>query len=168
MTHVLRQSCRKDVQAMHKIRLSVNENRLSSTALSESDYWRATEMNGRGWVIESDGEIVAFAVGNAATGNIWALFVDPKCEGQGHGRRLLTTVCEWLWSQGRETLWLATRPNTRGAEFYTRAGWSQRGHFPSGELRFELRRQTRSQNPADPSEADSIDTEPVEPTGANA
>lgn len=147
MTNVLRQSCRKDVQAMHAVRLSVHENRLTSSPLSESDYWRATEIDGRGWVIDSDGEVVAFAVGTASTGNIWALFVHPKSEGQGHGRRLLTAVSEWLWAQGRETLWLATRPNTRAAEFYTRAGWSQRGRLASGELRFELRRKTSFQDP---------------------
>lgn len=159
MANVLRQSCRKDVQAMHRIRLSVHENRLSSTSLSESDYWRATEMNGRGWVIESDGEIVAFAVGNASTGNVWALFVHPKCEGQGHGRRLLTVMSEWLWAQGRETLWLATKPNTRAAEFYTRAGWSQRGRFASGELRFELRRESKSQSTTAPSESRATNSE---------
>ena len=168
MTSVLRQSSRKDVQAMHNVRLSVQENQLISTSICESDYWRETETNGRGWVIESDGKIVAFAIGNASTGNVWALFVRPEREGEGHGRRLLTTVSEWLWTQGREILWLATRPNTRAAEFYSRAGWSQRGYFASGELRFELRRRTKPQGPTAPSEADSTNAAPDAPTGANA
>ena len=153
---------------MHRIRLSVHENPLSSASISESDYWRATEMNGRGWVIESDGEIVAFAIGNSSTGNIWALFVHPSCEGQGHGRRLLATVSEWLWTQGREILWLTTRPNTRAAAFYTRAGWLQRGKSASGELRFERCRETASKNPKAPLKIESTDAKLDVPTGDSA
>jgi GNAT superfamily N-acetyltransferase len=32
--------------------------------------------------------VVAFAIGDATIGNIWALFVDPRHERRGFGRRL--------------------------------------------------------------------------------
>jgi len=120
--------------------MAVHENALVSTALSESDYWRATESDGRGWVVESEGKVVAFTVGKTTDGNIWALFVQPGFEGRGFGRELLATVVSWLWSQGLEQLWLTTGPNTRAAAFYDRAGWSRSTLPESGELRFELRR----------------------------
>jgi GNAT superfamily N-acetyltransferase len=82
--------------------------------------------------------IVGFAVGNAESDNIWALFVDPQHEGRCHGRRLHDTMLGWLWSRGLRRLWLSTDPGTRAQRFYQRAGWSAAGLLPSGEMRFEL------------------------------
>jgi GNAT superfamily N-acetyltransferase len=65
---------------------------------------------------------VAFAIGNATYGNIWALFVDPAHERRGHGRRLHDAMVAWLWSQGLRKLWLTTEPGTRAERFYTEAG----------------------------------------------
>jgi len=62
---------------MHRVRLSVTENRLVSVALTEHDYIAAIHETGRGWVAEVDGIVVGFAIGDCQTGNIWALFVDP-------------------------------------------------------------------------------------------
>ena len=94
---------------MHRVRLAVRENRLTSRS-TEEDYIPAIEETGRGWVVEVDGGVVGFAVGNAATGNVWALFVEPAHEGQGHGRRLHDAMVEWLFSRGLERLWLSTIP----------------------------------------------------------
>jgi GNAT superfamily N-acetyltransferase len=135
---MLRQATRADIPAMHRVRLSVRENRLSRSAISESDYVTAIESTGRGWVIESEGEIVAFAVGNATTGNIWALFVDPQHEGLGFGRQLHDSMVAWLWSQHLEMLWLTTAQRTRAARFYEAAGWRSAGLTPDGDLRYEL------------------------------
>jgi len=100
MIPLLRRALRGDVGAMQRIRASVKENRLTSRALSEADYLQAIERDGRGWVMEVDGQVLGFAIANSVTGNIWALFVDPEHEGQGHGRRLHDAMVEWLWSQG--------------------------------------------------------------------
>jgi len=89
---VLRQARAQDVPAIHRVRMSVRENRLVSTVVTEADTLAAIEDTGRGWVIEDAGEIVAFAIGHAGTGNIWALFVHPDHERQGHGRRLFDTM----------------------------------------------------------------------------
>ena len=137
---MLRQATRHDIPAMHRIRLSVLENRLTSTVISEADYAQAIEATGRGWVVESENQIVGFAVGNAKTGNIWALFVDPAHEGQGYGRQLMDGMVAWLWSQGLSRLWLTTGPGTRAERFYERAGWSRSESTERGEVMFELRR----------------------------
>lgn len=139
-TALARQAVATDVAAMHRVRMSVLENRLVSRQLSEQDYLVEIEGTGRGWVIESAGNIVAFAVGNAATGSIWALFVEPGHEGKGYGRQLHEVMIAWLWEQGHDRLWLTTEPGTRASRFYEAAGWRQVGVTAAGELRFELQR----------------------------
>lgn len=137
---LIRQAIASDVADMHRVRMSVVENRLVSRRLSEQDYRLEMEVTGRGWVIESAGNIVAFAVGNAADGSIWALFVEPGHEGKGYGRRLHDTMVAWLWEQGLDRLWLTTERGTRAARFYEKAGWRQVGECTEGELRYELRK----------------------------
>lgn len=136
----MRQARSADVPAMHRVRMSVLENRLVSRQLSERDYIAEIEVTGRGWVVEAEGNIVAFAVGNAATGGIWALFVEPGHEGKGYGRQLHEVMVAWLWEQGHDRLWLTTGPGTRAASFYEAAGWRQTGVTADGELRYELHR----------------------------
>ena len=133
----LRQALLRDIAAMHRVRLSVHENRLMS-AITEHDYAVAIAETGRGWVVEVDSTIVAFAIGNALTGNIWALFVDPLHEGSGHGRALHDTMVAWLFSRGLDNLWLSTEPGTRAQRFYESAGWRFAGILANGEARYEF------------------------------
>lgn len=125
---------------MHRVRLSVQENRLTSVVLSEQDYVEAIEERGRGWVVELQGVIVAFAVGDSANGSIWALFVEPGNEGRGYGRQLHDIMVAWLWEQGHHHLRLTAEPGTRAERFYREAGWERVGATPGGEVRFELKR----------------------------
>ena len=135
----LRQALRADIPALHRIRMVVRENILVSTVITPDDYVGALERTGRGWLVEVDGAaVVGFAIGNATTGNIWALFVDPQHEGQGHGRRLHDTMVEWLFAQGLERLWLSTDPGTRAQRFYEAAGWRFTGAVEWGEAGYEL------------------------------
>jgi GNAT superfamily N-acetyltransferase len=138
MKSVVRQANRNDIVGMHRVRLSVRENRLVSSAISESSYIPEIEDSGRGWVVEKNGKVVAFAVGNCQTGNIWALFVDPDHERQGYGRRLHDHMVSWLWSQGLERLSLSTAVGTRAQHFYESAGWRDVGRTEKGEIKFEL------------------------------
>jgi GNAT superfamily N-acetyltransferase len=126
---------------MHRVRMSVHENRLVSMQLTEADYLDAIESRGRGWVIEAEGTIVAFAVGDASNASIWALFVEPSFEGRGFGRQLHDAMVNWLWQQGHERLWLTTDPGTRAQRFYEAAGWRLVGPGAHGEVRLELDRQ---------------------------
>ncbi len=135
----LRQAIRADIAGMHRVRLAVRENRLTSSAITEADYIPAIEVTGRGWVIVEGGDVRAFAVGNAITGNIWALFVDPLHEGRGFGRRLHDAMVRWLFAQGLPRLTLGTEDNTRAQRFYEAAGWRFTGPSESGEVAYELR-----------------------------
>lgn len=134
---MLRQAVATDVPAIHRVRMSVRENRLVSTVITEADTRRAIEETGRGWVVVDGGDIVAFAIGNSRNGNIWALFVDPEHERRGYGRQLHNEMIAWLASQGVKDLWLTTEPGTRAERFYQRAGWKRIGVAEKGEIRFE-------------------------------
>lgn len=136
---------------MHRVRLAVRENRLSDPArITEADYRAALAELGCTWVVEEEGEIVAFATGYRS-GSIWALFVHPDHEGRGYGHVLHSTVVGWLWSLGLTRLWLTTSPGTRAERFYVARGWQPCGQTESGELRLELSKtlsHTRRENRA--------------------
>lgn len=135
---MLRSARASDIPAIQRVRASVKENRLVSTVITDEDVRVAIEETGRGWVVEKHGEVVAFAIGNAVTGNIWALFVRPEDEGRGYGRQLHDTMVNWLWAAGLDRLWLTTEPGTRAQRFYEAAGWRLTGTTDRGELRYEL------------------------------
>lgn len=137
---LVRAATAADIPAMHRIRMAVRENTIPDGVIGLGDYVEAIETTGRGWVAEDAGEIVGFAVGNARTGNIWALFVDPAHEGRGHGRRLHERMVHWLFELGLERLTLGTDPDTRARAFYEAAGWTFVDVAPNGERRYELRR----------------------------
>jgi GNAT superfamily N-acetyltransferase len=118
----------------------VRENRLTSGSISDDEVRIAIEETGRGWVVEHAGEVVAFAIGNATTGNVWALFVRPGFERRGYGRQLHDSMVEWLFAAGLQRLWLTTEPGTRAQRFYEHAGWQLVGTTGAGELRYELPR----------------------------
>jgi GNAT superfamily N-acetyltransferase len=135
----LRQAVRADVPGIQRVRHSVRENMLTSCTISDEEVVDYLERFGRGWVVVDERDtVLAFAIGDARDGNIWALFVDPAHEGRGHGRRLHDEMVGWLFSRGLERLWLSTEPGTRAQRFYERAGWVNKATLPSGELRFEL------------------------------
>jgi GNAT superfamily N-acetyltransferase len=139
---MLRQATTEDIAGIQHVRRSVRENRLVSTVISDDDVRRAIEESGRAWVVESDDEVVGFAIGNAASGNIWALFVHPEHERRGYGRQLHDAMVAWLWSHGLDHLWLTTEPGTRAQRFYEAAGWQLVGPTAGGEVRYELHRET--------------------------
>jgi GNAT superfamily N-acetyltransferase len=134
---MLRRAVLSDIPDIQRVRRSVRENRLVSTSISDHQVRESIERIGRGWVIESEGEVVAFAIGNAVNGNIWALFVHPDHERRGYGRLLHDSMVEWLFSQGLERLWLTTEPGTRAQRFYEAAGWKRVGLTDGGELLYE-------------------------------
>ncbi len=132
-----RRATRNDISGMHIVRLAVRENRLTSSAVTEEHYISAIESTGRGWVIEEQGEVIAFAIGNSVTGNIWALFVHPNHEGKGYGRSLQDVMVSWLFKQGLTRLHLDTEPGTRAQRFYEATGWTFVGHNANGEALYE-------------------------------
>jgi GNAT superfamily N-acetyltransferase len=105
---VLRQASMSDADSIWRVRYSVSENRLRPGRITNEDLRRELEDTGRGWVIEVDDSIEAFAIGNARTGNIWALFVLPQAQGRGYGSRLHYVMVSWLREQHVPLLWLTT------------------------------------------------------------
>ena len=79
----------------------------------------------RGWLAESDGQVVGFVMGNKQTGEMWVIAVLPEFENQGIGKSLLRRVEDWLASEGCAELWLTTDPdeNCRAVGFYRHLGW---------------------------------------------
>jgi GNAT superfamily N-acetyltransferase len=87
-----------DIEAMHRVRLAVTENRLRDLRRVTPEHYREMlEERGRGWVCEIDGELRGFAIADRADRNIWALFVAPGFEGRGIGRALHDTMVAWLF-----------------------------------------------------------------------
>src|SRR3954470_948590 len=119
----LREATRADLAGIWRVRYAVVENTLAPGRIEDDEVIGQLETSGRGWVVEEDGEIVAFAIGDAKGANVWALFVHPLAEGRGHGSRLHDTMVEWLWTNGLDTLWLNPGADTRARGFYERRGW---------------------------------------------
>jgi GNAT superfamily N-acetyltransferase len=138
MTVLIRVAVQSDIPGMHRVRLAVRENRLTSSAITEKDYVPAIEETGRGWMAVENDVVLGFAVGDKLTGNIWALFVDPDHEGKGVGSLLHHAMVTWLFQQGLTRLWLGTDPNTRAQRFYEAAGWSFVRVLSDGEALYEL------------------------------
>ena len=138
----LRPASAADFSEMHRVRMSVRENRLSNPAsVQPGDCEAILERNGRAWVVEHGQRIIGFAVADIARSNVWALFVDPEAEGRGVGRRLHDTMMAWMFSAGAAEVWLTTGPGTRAERFYRSAGWRHAGMEPNGEARYVMTRE---------------------------
>lgn len=136
----IRTAAEVDIPEMHRIRMTVAENRLTNPAgVRPDDYRHMLGDRGRGWVAETDGRIVGFAVADRARANIWALFVDGAFEKRGIGRALHDRMMEWLFATGAERAWLTTATGTRAERFYRAASWRHVG-TENGEARYELSR----------------------------
>jgi GNAT superfamily N-acetyltransferase len=126
-----------DIDAMRVIRQAVTENRLSDpTRATPEKYREMLGGRGKGWVWEVSGEIVGFAIADATSRSLWALFVMPEFERRGIGRALHDAMVGWLFTLSRAPIWLSTDAGTRAAHFYRQAGWTQQPPLPNGELCF--------------------------------
>jgi len=117
---------------MHRVRLAVRENALPPGKVGTADYVPMVEQ-GCAWVA---GDVDGFAIGDAATGSVWALFVEPAWEGRGLGRALFDAVLADLFARV-DRVWLTSEAGTRAERFYRRAGWSETARI-GREIRFEL------------------------------
>lgn len=127
-----------DVAAMHRIRMSVRENRLSDPGRVTEQSYLLHLRDESAWVAETDGRVVGFAALDAGERSVWALFVDPAAEGSGVGSALHARMVGWARSRGLDGLSLTTSPGTRAEAFYLAKGWQRAGRTADGELRLEL------------------------------
>ncbi len=136
-----RRATADDIPAMSRVRLAVRENALSNPArITEAMYRDYLDALGRGWVAELDGAIIGFSYADRTDSSIWALFVDPACEGLGAGKRLLRLAVDWLFEIGNDEIRLGTQANTRADRFYAAQGWTCEGMRNDIEVGFHLRR----------------------------
>lgn len=103
-------------------------------------FWREemneTAWDHRPWIAESDGRAVGFASGGIsrdpdatpATGEIYAIYVEPEYWRLGIGRLLIEHVCRDLRSRGftQATLWVPA-DNLPAQWFYKAIGWALDG-----------------------------------------
>jgi GNAT superfamily N-acetyltransferase len=133
----IRSAAIADVRAMHRLRNRVRENRLSETTMINEASYLPYIAAGSAWVAEASSTVVGFAAIDASARSVWALFVDPDAEGAGIGRALHVRMLDWARRRGIARLSLSTEEGSRAVGFYKRAGWTQTGIVPDGEVFFE-------------------------------
>jgi GNAT superfamily N-acetyltransferase len=141
---VIRAMRADDMGDTFAVRTSVTENALSLEQLERMGITPASvaaslDGRARGWVAEEEGVVVAFAIADAGTRSIFALFVAPGYEGRGLGSALLARAVRWLQGESSGAIWLTTAPDTRAAALYARRGFVVTGREPDGSLRLELK-----------------------------
>jgi GNAT superfamily N-acetyltransferase len=135
---VIRQAVPGEIDRLIQIRGAVRENRLRDPASVTRDDYEWFLSQGLVWVaVEADG-IAGFSAGDTRDGTIWALFVDPACEGRGLGARLLERALADLRAAGHGEARLFTDPGTKAARLYHKLGWRGEGLSGDGEMEFSL------------------------------
>ncbi|RZM11044.1 MAG: N-acetyltransferase [Pedobacter sp.] len=136
---IYREALVSDIKNIQVVRNSVKENMLSDPALvTDQDCEEFMTIRGKGWVCESEGEILGFAIADLKENNVWALFLRPENEGQGIGKQLHNIMLKWYFEQTQDKIWLGTGFNTKAVEFYRRQGWREVGTHGSKEIKFEM------------------------------
>lgn len=136
---IFREASVEDIPQIQLVRHSVRENTLSDPGLVTDQHCETfLTRRGKGWVCETEGNIIGFAIADLQERNIWALFIRPEFEGQGIGLRLHHVMLQWYFSRTRETVWLGTAPGTRAERFYRKCGWTETGIHGKGEIKFEM------------------------------
>ncbi len=136
---IFREAQTSDIKQIQIVRHSVKENVLSNpTLVTDKDCEEYLTLRGKGWVCETDEQIVGFAIADLKDHNIWALFIRPEYEGVGIGKKLHEMMLDWYFSKTQENVWLGTAPKTRAEKFYSKAGWKEVGKHGKGEIKFEM------------------------------
>ncbi len=134
-----REAMISDIPQLEIIRNSVKENVLFDPSLvTTEDYEDYLTKRGKGWVCEIDNNVIGFAIADLVDNNIWALFIHPDHEKKGIGHQLHRLMLNWYFSNGKETVWLSTAPNSRAEMFYKKSGWRSTAITKSGEIKFEM------------------------------
>jgi GNAT superfamily N-acetyltransferase len=136
---IFREARVTDIPQIQIVRNSVKENTLSDPGLvTDEDCKNYLFYRGKGWVCEIDDRIVGFAIVDLKEHNVWALFVEPRFEGRGIGKRLHHDMLDWYFSHTDTAIWLGTAPRTRAEKFYRKSGWKEVGTHGKGEVKFEM------------------------------
>ncbi len=119
---IFREAKIEDIKQIQIVRNSVKENTLSNPNLvTDADCQEFIMVRGKGWVCEIENQIVGFAIADLKENNIWALFLDPKFEKKGIGKKLHKIMLDWYFTKTENDVWLGTAFNTRAAQFYKKS-----------------------------------------------
>jgi len=138
-----------DVPAVLAVRFATRENAITLEELAQ-DYGItpariAESLKGdvRGWLCAAEGDVVGFAMGDRATGEVQVVAVLPDFEGRGIGKTLLAKVCDWLFAEGHDEIWLGANPDpqVRASGFYRQLGWRRTGVMAGNDEVLRLRRE---------------------------
>lgn len=126
----LREITVADIPELFAVRVVTHENRmtleaLASVGVTPESVRHRLETTFKGWLCETDGRVVGFAMGDRSTGEMEVIAVLPEYIGKGIGSALLRRVEEWLFAQGCTRLWLTTDvdPSLKAYGFYRQHGW---------------------------------------------
>jgi ribosomal protein S18 acetylase RimI-like enzyme len=148
---IFRETLQKDIEPTFLVRASTRQNPISIRQLAkwgvtpESVWNRYSAGEICGWVCEDQGNIVGFASGDPATGEVLVLAVLPRYEGCGIGKRLLSHLIHSLHEHGCSSLWLSASPNPeiRAHGFYRANGWTPNGRvLENGDEILDYKRPT--------------------------
>ena len=135
-----REICSDDMQSIFDVRVATWHNdrgseELTNLGITHESVRKMMEDSHRGWLCEVDSRVVGFAMGNKNTGEMWVIAVLKEHEGNGIGKRLLSLVEDWLFSEGWKEIWLTSDPDEtiRAVGFYRHLGWSDWKIEPEGD-----------------------------------
>ncbi len=141
-----RKMTRNDLPAALEVRLSTVENAITLEEM-ERDYGvtpekiaAAMDVNVAGWLCEEERQVLGFAMGNSADGEVLVVAVHPSAQGRGVGQGVLGHVADWLFNQGHGRVWLLSSPDAsiRAYGFYRHLGWRPTGEMRGGDEVLEL------------------------------
>ena len=136
---IIREAMVADIPQIQVVRHSVKENVLSDPSLvTDEDCKIFLTERGKGWVCETEGQVVGFSIADRKENNVWALFVHPEYAGRGIGKLLHNQMLDWYFDQTKEKIWLGTAPDTTAEKFYRMQGWKEVGLHGKGEIKFEM------------------------------
>lgn len=128
---MIREIAQADIPALFVVRPQTRENAMSveelaSIGITPESISEAIRGTHKGWLVEEDGEVGGFAMGDTERAELTVMAMLPKFEGRGFGGQLLTLVEDWLRSEGCDRIWLTTdtNPELRAYGFYLRHGWT--------------------------------------------
>lgn len=136
---LLRRATEADLPRLFEIWTVVDEHRLLVGWQQFMVTGRRLLADGPVWVWANAHGVQGFAAVNTTTGEIEALYVDPRAQGRGIGRALLRKCCDGLIRRGHRHAWLVTSPGTRAERIYRDAGWQEAGTEPTGAVKLRKR-----------------------------
>ena len=126
----IREITEGDIPALFVVRVATHQNQLSREELASLGITEETvkaRLRGtfKGWLCNVNSQVVGFAIGDRATGELWVIALLPQYIGQGIGSALLRRVEDWLVANGCARLWLTTDLDAglKAYRFYRQHGW---------------------------------------------